>query len=499
MKRESIFPASLVAAAAFLRLWRLRQMEFKGDERESIELGLRLLRERPWTSAASWPRVGLPSSGGVDNPPFYDWLMALFWQVTGSPLGCTALIALANVLALPAIYLWARRAVGPARALVVLGWLALSPYAVIYSRKLWPPELLLPGVALLVWGVERWRAGSYWLGAGLMLWASLFFTHLHLSGSVFMAVLAVTLVADLIRRARAGQLPPLARPRWWEALLAAAGLGVMAFFTVPYLRYLATLSPGTLAAGMRLAWPEPQLLFRLTNAVVPLELEGHFGGHWSQLVRARSPNALWWILRWIGLFGAIYTAIPLALRGAYGWMRRPSAVPILGLAWIGFLLLFSLLQLPAFTQYVLVMFPLPALLIAGAFDPEENVAPARGWTWLRWAHVGLLGILSASTIVWVTGRGGSEGDYGVGYDCQYRQARAVIAALKKEDPSRFETAPRSAFSGGCHPLEHEVRWIARWLAPELDARMNGVRLCEGWLADGKGDVQYRWAVDRTSL
>jgi hypothetical protein len=29
--------------------------------------------------------------------------------------------------------------------------------------------------------------------------------------------------------------------------------------------------------------------------------------------------------------------------------------------------------------------------------------------------------------------------------------------------------------------------------------MNGVRLCEGWLADGKGDVQYRWAVDRTSL
>ncbi len=56
VRREIVLVVLLVAVAAFLRFWRLDQMEFKGDETGAIDLGLALLDARPWATAAHWLR-----------------------------------------------------------------------------------------------------------------------------------------------------------------------------------------------------------------------------------------------------------------------------------------------------------------------------------------------------------------------------------------------------------------------------------------------------------
>jgi len=242
MRRELASVFLLVVAAACLRFWNLWQMEFKTDERQALESALSILDSRPWITEAHWPQYSLRSSGGICMPPLFNSLCALFWTLTRSPLGCAGIIAFLNVLSLPALYAWARPRMGPSRALLTIAWLALSPHAVVHSRKIWPQELLLPSLTLLVWGIAHWVSGKYWLAAGLMVWATLLVSQLHLSGPVLLAAVAVSLGTSTVMRLRRKQLRRLEPPRWWELLNLASGMAALLFFTVPYLRYLDNLS-----------------------------------------------------------------------------------------------------------------------------------------------------------------------------------------------------------------------------------------------------------------
>ena len=69
-------PAGILAIGAVLRLHNLQMMEFKGDEQEALNLGMRLLDAHPWSSAAPWPTHGILSSAGVGNSPLFTWIVA---------------------------------------------------------------------------------------------------------------------------------------------------------------------------------------------------------------------------------------------------------------------------------------------------------------------------------------------------------------------------------------------------------------------------------------
>jgi hypothetical protein len=83
---------------------------------------------------------------------------------THDPLAVTGAIALINALFLYPLWRWARRRVDESRAFLTLAVCAVSPFAVIFSRKIWTQDLLLPGVLALLWGVEWLRSGRPWLG-----------------------------------------------------------------------------------------------------------------------------------------------------------------------------------------------------------------------------------------------------------------------------------------------------------------------------------------------
>jgi hypothetical protein len=152
-----------------------------------------------------------------------------------------------------------------------------------------------------------------------------------------------------------------------------------------------------------------------------------------------------------------------------------------------------------------MLMPLPALLVAGAFEPEMATASSeRRWAVLRWVHLGLLGLLTCTTLSWVVARGGSlttapEGKtcdpYGIGYGVRLKQARAIISLLRNEPRAMRPKVSFTSVTYECHEPNDEVLWLVKWLAPELRQTAPTIRICEGWPDDEVRDLPYRWMLE----
>lgn len=487
IRHERLIVAVCLVLGGLLRSWDLSAIEFKNDEQEALTLGIRLLDERPWSTDAPWPRTGLASSTSIANPPLFAWIMALFWAATGDAVRATALVAFANWLCLFPLYLWARRRIGPERSLMVLAVLCVSPFAVLYSRKLWAQDLLLPALTLLLWGVEWMRdRGTFWRGIACVVWAALPISQLHQSGPIVLAVaLPAALVQWIYDRQRGGH-SQLGRPTLASMFAIVVGAGAFLFFWVPYLGYVMSLPPEALTERPRVPMLRAELFRRLLFQLVPRDLVWFFGGDMKYFLSEGHYGSTALVLRLVGYYGACVTGV---LAGAYGlcrWAISPLALPFVGIWWLGIILAFTLGRIPSYPHYVLILAPLPALLISGAFDPSRSTRWLRWMRWVRWGHVASLALLTTGTLLWVSARGGSSGDYGVTYRIRLEQARAIA-----EDGVADVRGDRDL---ACGSPRSEIRWL---LSHRLGAGASSGRLqlCEGWRDHGT-HREYVWALRR---
>jgi len=485
--------AALILVGAWLRLYDLTAMEFKGDEQEGLALAMRLLSDHPWSSSLPFPTHGMVSSNaGVHNPPLYTWLIAALWAPTQDPVAVARLIALVNVLCLYPLWLWARRHMDESRALVTLALCAVSPFAVIFSRKIWPVDLLLPGVLALLWGIEWVRGPRPWRGVVLLLLAALVAGQLHLSAPIAMALLPIAFVIQSIADRRQGK-PGLhfPRPSAWEWVALAIAIGVNLFFWLPYVSYFLGLPPGTLDDRPRLDVVRPFLLRKVEAQVIPFDLFYFFEPHRDEFLKSALRSAFY--------YASVVLGAPLYVYGLWRWARSPLSLPVLGLWWAGVIAVFAVARIPAFPWYPLILAPLPAVLAAGAFDAPFRRAWLKlalsGW---RLAYVAAMLGLTIVTGAWLTGRGGAAGDYGVGYGIKAAQAAAVLARLKSVAPNQVHDSGELPASDQnpaltCRPLPIEVNWIVNSIDPSHPDIPPTLRLCDIWLEQG-GHLVYRWRV-----
>ena len=188
-RKDFALYAVMLAVGAALRLCFPADVEFKPDEARALLLG------RDWLANPCVASVGMPSSVGIPNPPATVYLFAaLYAQSGGDPERASIGVMLWNVFGLivAAAWLGRRRLLGRFWGVWALGFVCVNPWAVILSRKVWAQDLMLPFVALALWGIDAvWARTWRWGRVAVGLAAAAMVTQIHLSGFFWLAAFAL--------------------------------------------------------------------------------------------------------------------------------------------------------------------------------------------------------------------------------------------------------------------------------------------------------------------
>lgn len=120
------------------RITNLDLIEFKADE------GINLfLASRPIFGHGFAPG-GTVSSLGVTNFPLVNYLLLPLAVITKNPSNISFFIALLNSLSIVGFFIIVRKYYNPFIALTSSLLIALSPWAILFSRKIWAQDFLFP-------------------------------------------------------------------------------------------------------------------------------------------------------------------------------------------------------------------------------------------------------------------------------------------------------------------------------------------------------------------
>ncbi|MBF0630775.1 MAG: hypothetical protein HQL89_07255 [Magnetococcales bacterium] len=213
--RQPIF-WSLLTMAVLVRITFLDMIEFKEDEFNAIVLAWKQL------TGSSLAQVGLKSSTGLYNPPFFVYLMTLPVAWTTDPRMVTLFVILLNLAGLFILYRLLRWAFSESCATLTTLLFASSPWAILYSRKIWAQDCLFPFmmglVAVLVSLSERYRPWKVWLTFLLLA----IVTQLHMSAWFLPPAILLFMLRFRIK------------PAWRDL---AIGMAISFTLYLPYLQF----------------------------------------------------------------------------------------------------------------------------------------------------------------------------------------------------------------------------------------------------------------------
>lgn len=129
---------AIIILSLLFRITFLPAIEFKSDEALAVWLATRPLFSHPLPPGAS------VSSVGVLNPPLFLYLLFPFVLISYDPQFISAAIGFLNALSIAAFYLIIKRYFDKKTALFSSLLFATAPWAIIFSRKIWAQDFILP-------------------------------------------------------------------------------------------------------------------------------------------------------------------------------------------------------------------------------------------------------------------------------------------------------------------------------------------------------------------
>lgn len=425
--------ALTVALGGALRLARLDLMEFKSDEVQALVL------TRYWLQHGV-PQYGMLSGVGVRNPPGLPDLLLPVVACTANPLAAAFYIAAFNIAAIVLVWRLGCAVRSRAAGLWAAALVAVHPWLVLYSRKIWA-QSLLPFFATLfllalVRCTQRPRSRCvFWLPPlAILAW------QLHYSAYAVLAVLGLWGILQAWRR----------RLHWGAAVF---GLLAALLIAVPYLNHLIATGFAdfrrSLAVGGAGPWPAARLWF---DTFFAGGFGYPFGFRPAPLTDTPLGQQFPWLQPWVS--GATWAVFILAAVGAataiaprLARLRTPAppegeTEPIL---WLGLfaitpLCLYFLRGIRAEPHYFVVSLP-AALTLAGCGaarlmrrgEPRAlRVAAAAAGA----ASAAAGAVLVLLFLAWIRLQGGTGGDYGTAYSAQREAARLLHA--HRVNPARVD-------------------------------------------------------------
>ncbi len=342
--------------ACVLRLGWLDLIQFDFDEARHLERSLAALTEgRP-------ALIGSPSSVGPAKPPLMVYLLIPPLLISRDPMVTTGFIALLNVGAVIGCFWLTREYFGTVAGLVSGLLFAASPWAVVFSRKIFTADLVAPFVVLFFWSLSRSlvkREQHHLVLACVWLACLLQITFSTLPLALVMALILVVYRSRIQLRSLAG----------------GAVAGGLLF--VPYLYYDLTHGLANLRGLLRASAGASRFDFLVVRYALSLIAGDNLhalAGQSAEAFMNQRPAFTWLDQIEIGLFlgGLAYLVLvvaqntPLLSRGNDG-SRQDVTPHALLLAWILVPILFNLRHSVAlYPHYFTLLYPAP-YIAAGFF------------------------------------------------------------------------------------------------------------------------------------
>ncbi len=208
--------ALIVAVGAYLRFSHLDLLEFQSDEAFAAQLALEFVKH------GKLPLAGLMSSVGVTNPPLFSYLLIPMFAISENPVVVSCCIALTGLAAVLITWHIGRKYYGPVTGLVAAALFAVSPWAVIYSRKIWAQDFVPIFAAGTMWAVHALCLGNRPKAIFWCVLLPICVIQIHFSGLALTAAVIAILA-------------------WWRPKMdwrwAVAGLAVAIVTLIPYLKF----------------------------------------------------------------------------------------------------------------------------------------------------------------------------------------------------------------------------------------------------------------------
>jgi 4-amino-4-deoxy-L-arabinose transferase-like glycosyltransferase len=215
LRWEYVLVAAALAVGAWLRFSHLGLLEFQGDEAYAASLALEFVKQ------GQFPSAGLMSSVGVTNPPLFIYLLIPLFAISVNPVSVACCIAALGLLAVAACWWIGRKYYGPVAGVVAAAFFAVSPWAVVYSRKIWAQDFVPVFATATMWAVHAVCIGRKPKAIFWCILLPLCVLQIHFSGLALSAAVLVILA--------------WLRPRIdWR--FAAGGVVVALVLMIPYLQ-----------------------------------------------------------------------------------------------------------------------------------------------------------------------------------------------------------------------------------------------------------------------
>lgn len=333
----------ILALAALLRLGWPNLTEFKADEARLLALALDMAEFKAFALR------GIGSSVGFPNFPMSVWLYSIPLFLWKHPYSATLFLAALNTIAVYICYRLTRRYWGETAALVAALFFAVSPWAVIYSRKIWAQNLL-PLFVLLYIGsalaafVDR-RKWSLLLH--LLLLAVV--AQIHLSALAFVPLTGLLMIIFWRRT----------REAWLEIVL---GLAAAALTMLPFGIWLLSHAGGNLQSLISNLSSRPALVdsdsLRFTWMVLTGDdIHSLAGPKAFQVYLNLIPDIT--LIRWV--WGG------LTIAGLLTALRRHRPADLILVLWLILpILFFTRHSTPVFPHYFIITLP-AGYILAGDF------------------------------------------------------------------------------------------------------------------------------------
>jgi hypothetical protein len=414
--------APLLVAAVFLGGWlrfdRLGLMEFKLDE-------ALLHRAALMQASGDFQLHGIVSSVGLRNPPMSVYLLSIPALFSKSPLFMAGFIALLNTAAIVLTYILARHWLSRGAALFATWFFAVSPWAIMFSRKIWAQDLLpffttLFFICLIRWvRTSRWR----WMIGATVSYAVL--CQIHYSALALLPIIPGVLI-------------------WKRSKVAGKQFAVgCVLFLLLWVPFLIVILRGDAFAEGGYGRPRARLKRYPEQAAKAFLWEGRLAGYGGlrEIVFGSGEAKT---RRWADVaFGCFI----LACLWAVAWQSRSRRELLILMAWL--LLPPLLLSLNrSYFHYMVICYP-ASFVAFGVLLELMHKGPGRGGT----RHIFVVMAVAAISFAVIDEtaftlrlrddlkrNGGAAGDYGV----TYRSKLDVAHLLLKEAPSgRYALADRT--------------------------------------------------------